>query len=364
MKIATVFSGIGAPEYALKTYFAAQKPQVVFACDCGETDPLDDATVESLKKEKDPLKRQAQVKIAYEKIRKKHWIKETYFKNYSSLGISEEKWYDDIRFIDGNKYAGQVGLFIGGSPCQSFSNMGHRGGLSDTRGTLFYDYARLVKEIQPDVFIYENVPGMLVRDKGETWKKIYAVFKSLHYEVRFQILNSVDYGIPQNRRRLFVVGFKDKNAGKLFEFPKSFVLSKKANDYFENQVNPKYFLGEKGFRFTTTHKGRARVGMDVIRTEKRNQQFNWNGDFIFVPYSQIKDDPDILARAFVGTYMKKKGAIRKMTPLECHRLMGFQDDFQFCENDTEAYKEAGNSIVVDVIKNLIDAILKTGVEIK
>jgi DNA (cytosine-5)-methyltransferase 1 len=364
MKIATVFSGIGAPEYALKTYFKRLNPKIVFACDCGETKPLDNSVVLKLKSIKDPSLRQKAVKKAYLKNRKVNWIKETYFNNYRSLGISENKWHDDIRFIDGKSYFGKVGLFIGGSPCQSFSNMGHRGGLEDARGTLFYDYARLINEIKPDVFIYENVPGMLTHDKGKTWITIQKIFDSLGYDIKSSILNATDYGIPQNRKRLFVVGFKDRNKGELFSFPKKKKLRKLVPAFLEKNVDAKYYLGEKGFEFTTTHNGRAKIGMKIIRTEKRNQQFNWNGDFVFVPLEFIQNNKAIMARAYVGDYKGYRGAIRKLTPLECHRLMGFKKDFRYCSNDTEAYMQAGNSIVVNVMQSLIQAILDTGVAIQ
>lgn len=364
MKVATVFSGIGAPEYALKTYFKRLDPQIVFACDCGETKPLDDETVIQLKAIKNQSKRQAAVKEAYTKERKFHWIKETYFKNYFSLGITEQKWYDDIRFINGKSFLGKVGLFIGGSPCQSFSNMGHRGGLEDARGTLFYEYARLVDEMKPDVFIYENVPGMLTHDGGNTWETIQRIFDSLNYKIQFSVLNAKDYGIPQNRKRLFVVGFKDKKKGDIFAFPKEMLLRKIASDFLEENVDSKYYLGKKGFEFTTTRKGRAKINMGVIRTEKRNQQFNWNGDFVFVPLQDIVDNQSVMNRAYIGTYDGQLGAVRKMTPKECNRLMGFKDDFKYCENDTEAYMQAGNSIVVNVMKKLIQSILDTGVVIK
>jgi DNA (cytosine-5)-methyltransferase 1 len=364
MKIATVFSGIGAPEYTLKEYFPKLKPSIVFACDCGETKPLDDMTLAKLKKIKDQKKRQVETKKAYSELRKQNWIKTTYFSNYASLGIIDDNWFDDIRLIDGKAFKGQVGLFIGGSPCQSFSNMGHRGGLEDTRGTLFYDYARLVKEIEPDVFIYENVPGMLTHDSGKTWKTIDAVFNSLGYTISSDTLNSEMFDIPQRRKRLFVVGFKDKEKAESFVFPKGSLTKKSSFSFHEKNIPAKYYLSEKGFKFTTTNTSRAKINMDIIRTEKRNQQFNWNGDFVFVPKKEIQDEAEVMKRAYIGKYKDQEGAVRKMTPRECHNLMGFKDDFIICENDTQAYKQAGNSIVVDVLKELIQAIIDTGVKIK
>lgn len=358
MNIATVFSGIGAPEYALKTYFPDVKQKIVFACDCGEVkDYLAKEQVEKLYSIKDQKERAIKTKEFYLKLRKRHWVKETYFKNYS---IDEERWFDDIRFIDGKPFKGKVDLFIGGSPCQSFSNMGKRRGLEDARGTLFYDFARLVKEISPKVFIYENVPGMLTHDKGNTWQTIKGIFDSLGYYFEAQVLNASKYGIPQNRKRLFVVGFKKKEWRDKFTFPNTIPLSINAKSFYEDNVDSKYYLKEKGFKFVTTHPGRAKINEEIIRTEKRNQEFNWNGDFVFEPLDGLKNKKNVLKSAYVGVYEGVKGVVRKLTPRECHSLMGFKNDFKICENDVEAYKQAGNSIVVDVLKEIYKSIFLTG----
>ena len=356
MKIATVFSGIGAPEYALRK-ICPTNMEIVFACDCGETLPLDEKTIKKISSVKNPRKRQELVKKEYGKIRNHHFIKQVYFSNYEKNGMSEEKWHDDIRFIDGKIYKGSVDLFVGGSPCQSFSNMGKRRGLEDARGTLFYDFARLIKEIEPKAFIYENVTGMLSHDGGRTWEVIKNIFKSLGYNIVLQdVLNSKDFGIPQNRKRIFVVGVKDKKVAEHFKKPKTVQLTLKAKDFLENDVPSRYYLSEKGFRFVTQNKSRARINMDVIRTQKRNQQFNWNGDFIFENVLVGKE----YGNAYVGRYNDKIGVVRKMTPRECHRLMGFGDDFILCNNDTQAYKQAGNSIVVDVIEAIIKSLVEAG----
>ena len=360
MNIATVFSGIGAPEYALKTYFPALKPRIVFACDCGETKPLDDEIVARIKSLKGNIARQKAANEAYGKIRKEHWIKKVYIANYASIGADDKKWYDDIRFLDGNEYAGKVDIFVGGSPCQSFSNMGRRKGLEDVRGTLFYDYARLIKEIKPKVFIYENVPGMLSRDQGRVWETIKCVFAQLGYGVAFNVLNSADCGIPQARRRLFVVGFKNAKFLNSFSFPQPIPLLKFAPEFYETRIPSKYYLTQKGFEFVTTHPGRAKINSQIIRTEKRNQEFNWNGDFVFERLNNISDK-GILQRAFVGKYEGVDGVIRKLTPRECFRLMGFKDDFIICSNDTQAYMQSGNAIVVDVLALLFASIFKTGI---
>ena len=361
IRLATVFSGIGAPEYALKTNFKAKHPKIVFACDCGElTSPLSVEERDYLHSIKDQKTRQDEVKKIYLRHRKKHFVKESYLLNNPE--IKENEWYDDISFIDGKSYKNKVDLFIGGSPCQSFSLMGKRRGLDDARGTLFYDFARLVSEIQPKVFIYENVPGMLIHDKGVTWTVIKNIFDNLNYTYDFKIINSRFYGVPQNRRRLFVVGFKDEKCGNLFKFPNGKPLEKTAKDFLDEKVEAKYYLKQKGFEFVTNpkYRARAKINEDVIRTEKRNQQFNWNGDFRFETPEMISNLKEVQNYAYLGKFNDQFGYVRKMTPRECFRFMGFKDDFAICENDVQAYRQAGNSIVVPVISALIEEIIKTG----
>ncbi len=355
MKLATVFSGIGAIEQALKKLNV--KNEIVFACDTGER--YIDIEVEDIKKAikgMSEVDKNKYIRSLYDSTKKHNYVKDSYFANYD---ITEDRWYDDIRFIDGNLHKNNVDLFVGGSPCQSFSIIGKRAGLEDARGTLFYDYARLVKEMQPKVFIYENVPGMLSHDKGNTWKVIKEVFMSLGYKVYFDVLNAMDYGIPQDRRRLFVVGFKDHNVD--FHFPKKIELRKTMFDFLEEEpVATKHYLGKKGFEFVTNQKyrNRARVNHEIIQTQKANQQFNWNGDFVFVPLEKVEKYPDIMKRAFVGNWEGKTGVCRQLTYRECMRLMGFSEEYKIVVPNVPAYRQAGNSIVVNVLEEIVKEIMK------
>ena len=149
MNVATVFSGIGSIEWALKRMNIDHN--IIFACDNGDIEvEIDDE--EKLRDEINNIKtadeQNEYIRNIYESKRKTNFVKHTYLNNYE---LDEKDFLYDVRFIDGTKYKGQVDLFVGGSPCQSFSIMGHQRGLDDTRGTLFYDYARLVKEIEPKV---------------------------------------------------------------------------------------------------------------------------------------------------------------------------------------------------------------------
>lgn len=357
INIATVFSGIGAPEQALKKL--GFKTNIVFACDNGEIEIKDN--VEDIKKaidEMDDKSANAYVKKLYSLTKKTNYVKISYFANYK---IKEDNWYDDIRFLNGEIYKDKVDLLVGGSPCQSFSIIGKRAGLEDTRGTLFYDYARLIKQVKPKVFVYENVPGMMQHDHGNTWNVILTVFKSLGYKIYYSILNAKDYGIPQDRKRLFVVGFKDNSIS--FKFPKPIKLEKEMKDFLEEDVAVRHYLEKKGFEFVTNpkYKNRARINQSVIQTQKANQQFNWNGDFVFEPIEQIrtKENLDgILSRAYVSNWNGQIGVIRQLSYRECMRLMGFPDSYKIVVPNVPAYRQAGNSIVVNVLEAIFNEIIK------
>lgn len=364
VRLATLFSGIGSIENAFKRLNLKHK--IVFA---GDIDPH---------------------------------VKKSYMANYE---ISEEDWHDDITKFSAKKYKDKVDILVGGSPCQSFSMVGKRKGLEDARGTLFYDFARVVQETQPKVFIYENVKGLTNHDNGKTWEVVQNVFKSLGYKFYYQIMNSKDYGIPQNRERILVVGFKDKNFN--FEFPKPIKLERTMQDFLEDYTDSKYYLKEKGIKFVTSTKNKnkryTQINGKIALCQKANQQFNWHGDFIYeqanenVEYDDFifdistveekyylsekvknyvlaggtknfktstKTDLEVarpllqtmhkMHRAGVDNYVThNKGRIRKLTPRECLRLMGFRDDFKIVVSDTQMYRQAGNSIVSDVLIALL-----------
>ena len=362
VRLGTLFSGIGAIEHAFQRL--KLKHKIVFAGDIEDK------------------------------------CKQSYFANYE---ITEDDWFTDVREFDATKYKGKVDFIVGGAPCQAFSMVGKRLGFEDARGTLFYEFARVIKECEPKVFLFENVKGILNHDNGRTWRVIHDIFEELGYDVHFRVLNSRDYGIPQNRERLFCLGFKKPTE---FSFPAPIELEYRMYDFLEDFVDTKYFLKEKGIKFVTSSKNREKcytqINGDVALCQKRNQQFNWHGDFVFHPVASdepyeeefdefifdVKDveekyylsekvakyvlaggtknfrtstktDLDVarpllqtmhkMHRAGVDNYVTHKGRIRKLTPRECLRLMGFKDSFKIVVSDTSMYQQTGNSIVVDVL---------------
>lgn len=345
LHVGTSFSGIGAIEHALK--LLGINYQIEFAGD------IDDD------------------------------CKKAYFANYQ---IKEEQWHSDVHDFDASRYNGKIDLFVGGAPCQAFSLRGKHGGFEDTRGTLFREFARIVKECQPKVFIFENVKGMLSHDRGRTWRIIKKTFEEYcGYNVYYQVLNGKDYGIPQSRERIFCIGFREETE---FKYPAPIPLERTIYDFLQKTFNTKYLLKRKGVNFITRsinyQKSYTQVNGDIMLCQKHNQQFNWHGDFVYHPklisdsltpetddhlykvsdyeesYYTVKH-PERYALVSVSdekAYMKKVsindidvnyGRFRKFTPRECLRLMGFDDSFNIVVSDTETYKQAGNSIIVNVL---------------
>lgn len=354
MQLATVFSGIGAPEQACRNIYGLNGFDIVFACDNGEIEiSQSENQIRNLIKNMTEKEAQNFISSIYAST-KENLVKKSYLANYK---IKNDEWFEDIRFLNGKLFKGKIDLLVGGSPCQSFSAMGHRGGLEDARGTLFYNYAKLIKDSKPRFFIYENVPGMQTIDNGNTWKKILNIFDSLGYYYFPKILDSQNYGIPQKRNRLYVVGIRKDISKKGFVFPDSMPLTTTFFDYLEKAVDPKYYFKEIGFRFVTTHPSRAKINQTVIRTEKANQQFNWNGNFVFEKYDKKRHKDAINLGAYLGEYHGEKGLIRKMTPRECLNLMGF-GDFNIVVSDHYAYRQAGNSMVVNVMEAIIRRLIE------
>ena len=340
----------------------------------------------------------------YESKKSQNKVRESYLANYP---LSEKHFHWNVSFLDGKAYSDCVDLFVGGSPCQSFSLVGKQRGLEDTRGTLFYEYARLVSEIRPKVFIYENVKAVLSNDEGRTWDTMQNVFTSLGYTWSYQVLNAKDYGIPQNRERVFVVGFRnDLQLAKPFEFPQPIPLEKTMQDFLLDNVSGQYYLPTKGVDFVTSEKNLEKrytqIDGDIQLCQKKNQQFNWHGDFVFVEEAKAKADlmqdlekyflsekvrKYVLAsgtkgfysrpqtdlpiarpllttmhkmhRAGVDNYVTTDGRLRKLTPRECLRLMGFCDSFKIVVSDTAMYQQSGNAIVVDVLMSIVKKILES-----
>ncbi|WP_420480254.1 DNA (cytosine-5-)-methyltransferase [Brevundimonas sp. FT23028] len=239
MNIATLFSGVGTPELALKALGVEHK--TIFACEIDK------------------------------------YARKTYLENNQEPNT----FYEDVTKLDANKYLNQIDILIGGFPCQAFSIAGKQLGFEDTRGTLFFDCARIVKECKPKVFVFENVKGLISHDKpkqalylngtiykkgypshfnkeydghkkgiGKTLYTIEAVLIELGYpKIYWDVVNTKDYGIPQNRERIYIVGFKDEVG---FEFAPKQELKLRLKDMLEDYVDEKYLLNQTNINLMNT----------------------------------------------------------------------------------------------------------------
>jgi DNA (cytosine-5)-methyltransferase 1 len=298
--IGTLFTGIGSIEHALSRLNINHK--IVFACDICK------------------------------------YVKKSYFANYK---INQEDWYSDVNNVNGNKYK-NVDMIVGGSPCQSFSFVGKQKGLEDDRGKLIFQFIRVIKEAQPKMFIFENVKGLTTHEKGKTFDFVKKKFYDLNYDIQYSILNGKDYGIPQSRNRLFMVGINKNSNIKMNIFPPPKIeLLTKMKDLLEDNVENKYYLSEKLKNYvlssgTKNFKTSTETDLDIARA--------------------LLSSMHKMHRAGVDNYITYEEKIRKLTPRECLRLMGFTDDFKIVVSDTRMYQQAGNSIIVNIFIEIIKQI--------
>ncbi|WP_041962330.1 DNA cytosine methyltransferase [Sulfurospirillum cavolei] len=258
---------------------------------------------------------------------------ETYYANYG------EKPYGDITKID-EKNIPPFDILLGGFPCQAFSVAGLRKGFEDTRGTLFFEIARIVKHHKPKVIFLENVKGFKNHDKGTTFKIVKETLEKLGYKVFAQVLNAKDFGVPQNRERIYIIGFLDHSLE--FEFPQKVDKKIKLASILECNVSPKYTISD-----------RLWLGHQKRKIEHR-QKGNGFGYSLFDEDSEYtstisaryyKDGSEILIA-------QKDKNPRKLTPREAARLQGFDEEFKIVVSDVQAYKQFGNSVAVPVVEQL------------
>ncbi len=367
IRLATVFSGIGAIEFAFKRLGIDY--EIVFACDNGERDIEYDQQkeLEAIYSLKTVEAKQKYVNDLYSsKTRKTNFVQTSYLANYD---CPSNRYFQDIKLLDGRDFKGKVDILVGGSPCQSFSSVGLKGGLEDARGTLFYEYARLIKEIQPNVFIYENVRNLYNHDSGKTWSIIKSAFAELGYDIHYSILNAADFNIPQNRRRLFVVGFKNKTK---FSMPSPIKLKYDMHQFLETNCSYPNFKHDSLGKLRVSDKPGSIPDYYTL-TPLLYAYVMKSGTKTFYQKPEINKP---IARTVLKTmgnrhragidnyvssdYSDKLGKVRMLTEREAHRLMGFTDDYKIVVSRSQAYKQAGNSIVVDVLMALIKQIIKAG----
>ncbi len=271
----------------------------------------------------------------------------------------------------------QFDICLAGFPCQAFSMAGKHGGFDDDyhgrcRGTLFLDVVRICDHHKPKVIFCENVKGLTIHDKGRTFKVIKEAFEQIGYTVFSQILNSKDFGVPQNRERIYLVCFRNDIAPETFDFPKGSRKKVCIRDIMENApISPKYYLSEVYVETLRRHRARHEAAGhgfgyeirdldDIAGTivcggmgRERNLIID-HREHSMIPVTHIKGEIN-------------KEDIRKMTPREWARLQGFPDTYKLVLSDTHLYKQFGNSVTVTVIYEIakkIKEVLDDGAESK
>jgi len=247
-----------------------------------------------------------------------------------------------------------VDVITGGFPCQAFSVAGYRKGFNDTRGNLFFNLMNIVEQISPNIVLFENVKGLISHDKGHTFKVILDTLTAAGYFVKWSVLNASLYNVPQGRERVYIIGFKDKKMFNRFQFPKPIPLTTTISDIVNigERVEDKYYYTEKSSIFEGLKTGVVKKG--VI--------YQWRRSYVRENKSGLC--PTLTANMGTGgnnvPIVLTDFGIRKLTPNECFKFMGFPGDFLLPQQaDSRLYKQAGNAVAVPVITSIGEELLKT-----
>ena len=267
------------------------------------------------------------------------YAQQTYYANFGEMP------HGDITQID-EKDIPSHDIILAGFPCQAFSIAGKRLGFEDTRGTLFFVVARIIKHHKPKVVFLENVKGFVNHDKGNTFKVVKETLEELGYRVFTKVLNAKDFGVPQNRERIYIVGFLDNEVE--FEFPKSLDKEVKVGDILDGKIPDKYTISDKLWaghqRRKIEHKAKGNGFGYSLFDENSNYTSTISARY-------YKDGSEIL----IAQSGKNP---RKLTPREAGKLQGFNENFKIVCSDVQAYKQFGNSVSVPVIRTISKEIKK------
>lgn len=272
---------------------------------------------------------------------------QTYKANFESTLVVE-----DIHNLDPAD-APDFDILLAGFPCQAFSVAGYRKGFEDDRGDLFFEALRFIKAKQPEVVLLENVKNLVGHDNGNTFKVIREALEAHDYFLKYQVLNAKEYGnTPQNRERIYVIGFKNKEAFKNFVFPMPIPLEKSLKDIidFDKELDEKYYYTKEKHTFYDKLENGISSQDTIYQWRRQYVRENKNGVV-----------PTLTANMGTGGHnvplVKTSNGIRKLTPRECFNAQGFPSDFILPElANSHLYKQAGNSVVVPVIKRIAEQI--------
>ena len=278
------------------------------------------------------------------------------------------EWFcEDIRKADPSDIP-DFELLCGGFPCQSFSIAGNRGGFSDPRGTLFFEIARLTAAKRPAYLLLENVPGLLNHDGGRTFAAILHTLDRLGYGLEWQVLNSKDFGVPQSRKRVYLIGYLDERCrGKIFPFTETAGISlvqilpgaQGERIYSTKGISCTLAAQTGGFGGKT---GLYEVGLPIKENTKKGYKMAYPGDSISLAFAGLNTRRGRVGRKIAHTLtassdqgtLEPLKRIRRLTPRECLRLQGWADEridiVLPLQSDAQLYKQAGNGVTVTVVE--------------
>lgn len=256
-----------------------------------------------------------------------------------------------------NKF--ELDLLSGGAPCQSFSYAGKRLGLEDTRGTMFYHYATFLKKLQPKMFLFENVRGLLTHDKGKTFKTIYDIFEEQGYQVNYSVLNALDYGVAQKRERLILVGIrKDLSKNINFEFPKKhkkqLVLRDILKDVPESECAKYSMEKQEIFKLVPPGGYWKDIDSNIAKVYMKNCWFMGGGRTGILRRLSL-DEPCLTV--LTTPQMKQTERchpieVRPFSIRENARIQSFPDDWEFTGTVASKYKQIGNAVPCNLAKDI------------
>lgn len=366
MKYFSMFSGIGGFEKGIENAFNSHKQSATFKQNKeGRNRDVDEDRTDVLSSS-----RSSPFCIGYSEVDKYATkIYQKHFPNHKAYGNATRIIPEEMPDFD---------FLCGGFPCQAFSIAGKRGGFKDTRGTLFFEIARIVAIKRPKLLLLENVAGLLSHDKGRTFGTILTTISDLGYFCEWQILNSKDFGVPQNRERVFIIGHFGKGCGrKIFPIEPSY--EQYSSEMSSTAIDANYFKGIDNHGARTgimqlnnpVHSNDRIYGKDGIspalntaqggnRQPKIRELSKYQGDYVHQPEEVMSTIPAQGGNKLKGLGLQQKDMrIRRLTPTECERLQGFPDGWTKDLSDSQRYKCLGNAVTVNVIENIINKLILT-----
>lgn len=330
MKYFSTFSGIGGFEVGINNAYSSKSLSAIEQNREGRNGNIDETRDDVLFGHQPPLC------VGYSEIDK-------YAISVYERQFNGHKNYGDITKINADELP-DFDCLVGGFPCQAFSIAGKRRGFEDTRGTLFFDLARILKAKTPRLFVFENVKGLLSHDNGNTFKTIIATIDELGYDCQWQVLNSKNHGVPQNRERIIIVGhLRGTRRPEVFPIGSHDNQATELPGQYTNTLTARYYGGQANGSYVAESELNAQDNTS-IRQDSRQKQ--------------AEPDTDEFSRG-----EEAAPHIRRLTPVECERLQGFPDNWtkfgigEVPISDTQRYKMCGNAVTVNVIRDVFERIL-------